>query len=139
MFHATLRTALKVGPLAIIYLILLMSTLEKSPDFYTALLVFLFGSLICMIIALFAGILVFGIVVSIHEYRPFRGAPLQIFEKLLPYFILLGVTIFGLTILADKDEFVMAFSGSIHLSIITGWYFFSMDYFKTLKNENRNQ
>ena len=130
MFYAILRTALKVGPLAMVYLLISISILEKSVDPYAAILIFLFGSLICIVIALFAGILAFGIVVSIHHYKPLQGTPLQIFERLLPYFMLLGITFFGVTVSSDKDEFVIAFSGSVHLSIVTGWYFFSMDYFK---------
>ncbi len=138
VFFALLRTAVKVGPLAILYFLLLLSLFETHIEIEIVLLVLLLGAIICIVIAFFAGLLVFGTIALIHESRPIRGTPLHVFEKILPWFIFVGFAGLCLCLLVEGiDGYSISLVASTYLSAVTGWYFFSFDYFKNYKkNEN---
>lgn len=131
VFFSILKTSIKLGPLSIFYFISCMYLWGEGPQTGDLFIVFLFGTMICWIIAFFAGLVLFGTIATIHELHPLAGNRVAIFEKLLPLFVFGFGALAGASFLAyEKDDFLVSIACGAYLSAVTGWYFFATDYFK---------
>ncbi|TRX56130.1 hypothetical protein FNH22_17280 [Fulvivirga sp. M361] len=128
------KMSAKLGPLSMIYFLVPFTVLEKHLDQTLWFMIFFFGTLICWIIAFVAGCLFFAPLTLWYERHSSRDT-LEIFEKVLPFYLFtFGIPGGIVCYVSDFESFSSSLAISTYLSAITGWYFFSTNYFKpTLK------
>ena len=132
-----LKMSVKLGPLSMIYFLVPFTVFEKHLDQTIWFMIFFFGTLMCWIIAFIAGCLFFAPLTLWYERHSSRDA-LEVFEKVLPlYLFTFGIPGGTICYASNLESFSSSLAISTYLSAITGWYFFSTDYFRS--NQTKTQ
>ena len=128
---ALFKMAAKLGPVAITYFVIIcfLFTDGFHGEFVIALL--FLGTLVCWIVAFFAGCFFFGPVMLWYRYHKTESDQIAIFEKVLPvYVFIFGILAASTFYFPDTDRTTPCLGVSTYLSAITGWYLLTKDYFK---------
>ena len=135
-----LSISVLLGPIAMLFLIILGSVFEEwhGLSLSDMLGMFLFGSIICIVISIFASLIIYRFLISMAVKK--TGLAMEHFTRFLPVLVALfpvGGSL--LMVLADLSEpLFYSIVISAYLTSVLGWFWLSVDLAKKQKSLNFN-
>lgn len=144
-----MRPALKIffhsfllGPVGIIYLVILLVLIDQKEDFLSNGVIVLLGSIVCGFISFISSLIVFIPIYHYEKNVQLVRNPKQLFRAYLPV-ITLVMSLFGAVVIAlnnfDYQPFLVSFLGAAYLISGTELYLFSRYLFKLSKQKSNGR
>ncbi|MCG8320959.1 MAG: hypothetical protein MI921_15770 [Cytophagales bacterium] len=133
-----LTNAVLLGPIAMLFFFIFWLVLEKwhSLSFSDVLGIFLFGCIICIVISIFASIVVYGFLIPLALKK--QGSAIDHFKRFLPVLVALFPVGGSLLLLLTGTFEIILYNVliSAYLTSALGWYWLSRTLAKKQQHSN---